>query len=157
MDENMENQTPPQDNQPQSNAPQTPPPGPAPTPEMPQSPPPAGDELTKDAKMWGMLCHLTALAAYVGVPFGNILGPLIIWLIKKEEFPFVNDQGKEALNFQISMSIYAIISGVLTCIGIGIFLLVAVGIVNLIFIIIGTIESNKGKLYRYPLCIRLVK
>jgi hypothetical protein len=155
MDENMDNQTPPSGNPSQPNEPQTPP-----QPETPPVGQPQTDfsgDLTKDAKMWGMLCHLTALAGYVGIPFGNILGPLIVWLVKKDEFEFVKDQGKESLNFQISMSIYAIISGVLMCIGIGIVLLIAVALVNLIFIIIATIESNKGKLYRYPLCIRLIK
>ena len=58
----------------------------------------------KDERMWGMFCHLAALAGFI-IPFGNIIGPLIVWQIKKEEFPFVEDQGKESLKFQISIFI----------------------------------------------------
>ena len=168
MDENKDTTPggPDQPQQPEESQPQQPPQSEpaAPQPEAgpaeaagPTPPPEPTAELTKDAKMWAMLCHLAALAGYIGIPFGNILGPLIVWLIKKDEFTFVDDQGKEALNFQISMTIYAIVSSVLICIGVGIFLLIAVGIVNLIFIIIAAIKANAGVAYRYPLCIRLVK
>lgn len=71
-------------------------------------------ETEKQARTWGMLCHLTALCCWVGVPFGNIVGPLIVWLIKKDETPLVDEQGKESLNFQISISIYAIVAAILT-------------------------------------------
>jgi hypothetical protein len=142
MDANMENQTPPLENQPPF---ETPP------------PPPPGTELTKDAKMWGMFCHLAALAGFTGIPFATVLGPLIVWLIKKDEFAFVEDQGKESLNFQISIAIYTLICLPLFCIGIGPFLMIAVLLFDLIMVIIASIESNKGKAYRYPLCIRLVK
>jgi len=103
-----------------------------------------------------MLCHLTALAAYVGVPFGNILGPLIVWLIKKEEYPFVEEQGKASLNFQISMSIYAIVAGILIVVGIGIVLLAAIGVVNLVLVIIASVKANNGESYQYPLTIRFL-
>ena len=147
MDQNMDNPNSTNENQPQQTESQASPP---PTTEV------SGD-ISKDAKMWGMFCHLAALVAYIGIPFGHVLGPLIIWLIKKDDFAFVQDQGKEALNFQISMTIYALVSSALICIGIGVFLLIAVGIVNLIFIIIASIAANKGEAYRYPLCIRLIK
>lgn len=52
---------------------------------------------SKDERMWGMICHLAALAGFVGIPLRNVLGPLIVWLIKREEFPLVADQGKESL------------------------------------------------------------
>jgi uncharacterized Tic20 family protein len=113
-------------------------------------------ELSKDAKTWGMLCHLIALAGFV-VPFGNIIGPLVIWLIKKDEYPFVDDQGKESLNFQISMTIYFIISAILIIVVIGILLMIALVIVEVIFIIIATVKANSGEKYRYPLTIRLIK
>jgi len=70
-----------------------------------------------------MLCHLTALLGIIGIPFGNIVGPLIIWLLKKNVYPFVNEQGKESLNFQISMTIYALAAALLILIKIGFFLL----------------------------------
>lgn len=116
-----------------------------------QWPPP----LSQDERTWGMLCHLSALAGYI-IPFGNIVGPLVVWLIKKDEMPFVEDQGKEALNFQISVTIYVIVSFVLIFVLIGIFLLIAVGIFSLVMLIIAAIKANQGEAYRYPLCIRFI-
>ena len=104
----------------------------------------------------GMLCHLLALAGYV-IPFGNIIGPLVIWLIKKDQYPFVDDQGKESLNFQISIMIYAIVSSILIVVAIGIPLVIAVGIFGIVEIILASIKANQGIAYRYPLSIRFVK
>lgn len=115
-------------------------------------------EENKDARQWAMFCHLAALASYLGIPFGHILGPMIVWLIKKDEFSYVQSQGKEALNFQISMTIYGIICVPLICLaGLGFVLLAAVGIVDLVFIIFASINANKGKDYKYPLSIRFLK
>ena len=110
----------------------------------------------KDARTWAMLCHLGALAGYI-IPFGNIIAPLVIWLIKKDESPLVDDQGKESLNFQISITIYALVALVLTLIIIGFILLPAVGIFGLVMVIIAAVQSNSGEKYRYPLCIRFIK
>jgi len=107
-------------------------------------------------KSWGMGAHLIALAGLI-IPFGNILGPLILWLIKKDESPFVDDQGKESLNFQISISICCLVSAILIVIVIGIFLLIALGILDIVFVIIASIKANSGEKYRYPLTLRLVK
>jgi len=112
-------------------------------------------ELTKDERMWAMLCHLFALAGFI-IPFGNVIGPLVGWLIKKEESEFVNDQGKEAVNFQISMTIYIIISAFLVVVLIGIPLLIGLAIFDLIMIIVAAIKANDGVKYRYPLTIRLI-
>jgi len=111
----------------------------------------------KDSRMWSMFCHLTALSAFVGIPFGNIIGPLIIWLIKKEEFPMVDDQGRESLNFQISMTIYTIVSFFLCFVIIGFLILPAVLLVDLILVIVGSVKANKGEVYRYPFTIRFIK
>lgn len=113
-------------------------------------------ELTADEKTFGMLAHLAALAGFI-IPFGNIIGPLVIWLIKKDQSAWVDEQGKESLNFQISVSIYAIIAGILTIIVIGIFLLIAVGIFSLVMIIIATVKVNNLEDFKYPLSIRLLK
>lgn len=110
----------------------------------------------KDARTWGMLCHLSAFLGFI-IPFGNILGPLVIWLIKKKDYPFVDDQGKEALNFQISMLIAFVISAVLMLIAIGFLLMVAVAIYTIVMIIIAAIKANEGVAYRYPYALRLVK
>jgi uncharacterized Tic20 family protein len=105
---------------------------------------------------WAMGCHLIALAGFI-IPFGNIIGPLIFWLIKKDESEFVDDQGKESLNFQITVTIFAIIAAFLILIVIGLFLLVAVGIFALVMIIIAGIKASSGEKYRYPLTLRLVQ
>ena len=68
-------------------------------------------EENKDARTWATLCHLSALLVLLGLPLGNVFGPLVAWLIKRNEHPFVDDQGKEALNFQISMTVYGIVAG----------------------------------------------
>jgi len=110
----------------------------------------------KDARTWAMLCHIGAFAGYI-IPFGHIIAPLVIWLIKKDESPFVDDQGKESLNFQISMSIYAIIALLLTLVVIGVVLLIAVVIFDVVMVIIAAVRANSGERYRYPLCMRFIK
>lgn len=103
-----------------------------------------------------MLCHLSALSGFI-IPFGSLIGPLIVWQIKKNEYPIVDDQGKEALNFQITTLLAAIASGILIFVVIGIFLLIAVGIASLVFTIIAAIKANNGETYRYPFALRLIK
>ncbi|MCL4692826.1 MAG: DUF4870 domain-containing protein [Candidatus Hydrogenedentes bacterium] len=115
----------------------------------------ADNELSQ-ARTWAMATHLSTLCAYVGVPFGNIIAPLIIWMIKKDEFPFVDDQGKEALNFQISLTIYGIISAILCFILIGFVLLLALFIMHLVFAILAAVAANQGEYYRYPLTMRFI-
>jgi uncharacterized Tic20 family protein len=112
---------------------------------------------TSDERMWGMLCHLSALVASAVTGMG-FLGPLICWLVKKDTSRFVDDQGKEALNFQINMLIYIVIAvGVAfaTC-GIGAVLLIPIGLYAFIMPIIAGIKANSGELYRYPLTFRIL-
>ena len=111
---------------------------------------------SKDERTWAMLSHFSALCMFI-FPLGNILAPLIIWLIKKEEMSFVEDQAKEVLNFQISMTIYLIGSLILIILLIGIPILIGLVIFNVIITIIAGIKANDGKCYRYPLNLRLVK
>lgn len=121
-------------------------------------PPPAPDKMQSEARMWAMFAHLAALAGLVVPFFGNILGPLVVWLVKKDEFPLVDDQGKESLNFQITMTIGLIVSAILMVVGIGLILIPLVGLTDLVFVIIASVEvNNKGTPYRYPFAIRLVK
>ncbi|MCI0691316.1 DUF4870 domain-containing protein [candidate division KSB1 bacterium] len=110
---------------------------------------------TKDERTWAMLCHISTLAGFV-IPFGNIAGPLVIWMIKKDEFPLVDDQGKEALNFQISMTIYVIASIILIFLLVGLPLLIGLGLFDLIVTVIAAINANDGVKYRYPLRIRFL-
>ena len=104
-------------------------------------------------KTWGMLTHLLALSVFIGIPFGNVIGPLIIYLIKKDEYEFVNEQGREVLNFQITWSLIFIVSAVLIFIGIGIFMLIAFGVAWLVLVIVGAVTASNGTAYRYPFTI----
>lgn len=110
---------------------------------------------TNEENMWAMFCHLAAFAGLF-IPFGNILGPLVVWLLKREEYALVEDQGKESLNFQISITIYGIIAGVLVLVIIGFFLLLALGLFALIMTIMAALKANSGEPYRYPMTIRLI-
>jgi uncharacterized Tic20 family protein len=110
----------------------------------------------QNAKTMGMLCHLLSLAGLI-VPLGNFLGPLVIWLVKKQEHPFIDDQGKESLNFQITFTIALFLAGLTFCIAIGIVLFPAVAIAGLVFSIIGGLKASGGEAYRYPFTIRFIK
>jgi len=112
--------------------------------------------INSDEQTFSMLCHLSALAGYI-IPFGNILGPLIFWLMKKDQYPEVDRQGKEALNFQISLTIWVIVSAVLILLLIGIFLLIALGVLQLVMIILASVKSNNGERFKYPLTIEFIK
>ena len=103
-----------------------------------------------------MIYHLSALSGYF-IPLGNLLGPLIIWAIKKDEFAFVDQQGKEAINFQLSMTIAYLISCVLILLVIGVFLLGILAVYALVMIIIASIKTNDGVDFRYPNSIRFIK
>ena len=115
------------------------------------SPAPGGDNTM------AMLCHLLSLIGYIGVPLGNIIGPLIIWLMKKDQDPFVDATGKEVLNFQISATIYGFACALLFLVFIGVILLPILIIAVVIYTIIGAVKANEGQLYRYPLTIRFLK
>src|SRR5215203_6406050 len=108
-----------------------------------------------DDRTWGMMAHLSSVIAWSlgGMTF---IGPLIVWLIKKDQSPFIADQAKEALNFQIACFIAALICGALMFVIIGFFLLPVVAIGNIVFSIIAAMEANKGVYYRYPYTIRLI-
>jgi uncharacterized Tic20 family protein len=114
-------------------------------------------ELTKDAKMWAMFCHLAGLARFAPIPFAGIIAPLIIWQIKKDEHPFVDYNGREAVNFQISVAIYLLVAILLVFVVIGVVLLPAVVVFNIVFLIIAAVKANNGEHYEYPLSIRFVK
>jgi uncharacterized protein len=102
------------------------------------------------------LCHLLGLAGLTGIPFANVLGPLILWLWKRETDPEVDVHGKESLNFQISMSIYAILAGLSMFVLIGFILLPAVLVADLVFMVIAAVKASRGEFYRYPLTIRFI-
>ncbi len=111
--------------------------------------------ITSEDRSWGMLAHIAALAGYL-IPLGNIIGPLVVWAMKRDISPFVDFHGKESINFQITMTIYVALSIILTLFVVGIVLLVAVGIFELIMIIVAAIKASNGEYFRYPLSIRFI-
>ena len=112
---------------------------------------------SRDVRTWNVLCHATALAGFFVPLAGHILGPLIVWLAKRNDSPEIDEHGKESLNFQISMLIYNVIAGVLCLVLIGFVILAILHILNLVLVIIASIQASEGKFYRYPLAIRLIK
>ena len=121
----------------------------------PQRPIPAG--LTaSEIRNWCVLCHAAALLGFFFHFLGHLLGPLIVWLIKRGDSPEIDAAGKESLNFQISMLIYDIIAGILCIVLIGIPILIALWILNTVFVVLASIKTSEGQVYRYPLTIRFL-
>ncbi len=164
----QDNPTPSRD--PYETAPATPPP-PSPYPAASSSAPPPPPvaahvayatpdggvvENDKEARTWGMVAHLSGLVGLLGVP--PVAGPLVVWLVKKKDFPFVDDQGKEAINFHITVliALAACVPAIL-CVGLGVVAMIGVGIAATVFTIIGAMKANQGIAYRYPFTLRLVK
>lgn len=117
--------------------------------------PSAGYPVTQDHTL-ETLCHLLGLAGLTGIPFANVIAPLILWLWKKDLNPAVDTHGKEAVNFQISMSIYTIVAALTMFVAIGFVLLPAVVITNLILMVIAAIRASRGEFYRYPFTFRFI-
>jgi uncharacterized Tic20 family protein len=113
-------------------------------------------ETDSDAKTWGMICHLASFAGYL-IPFGNIIGPFIVWQLKKDTSEFVNYNGKESVNFQITVTIALIAAIPLILLVIGIFMLIAIPIIEVGLAIIAAVKASNGDRYRYPLTLRLIK
>lgn len=116
----------------------------------------AASPVQPEERRMAWFTHLAALAGFV-VPLGNVIGPLVMWLINKDTLPFVDDQGKEALNFNITVTIAGIVCGILFLVVIGYFLLAALTVVWFIFVIIATVRASEGVAYRYPFSLRIVK
>ena len=112
---------------------------------------------SRDVRTWNVLCHTTALSGFFVPWAGHILGPLIVWLAKRTDSPEIDENGKESLNFQISMLIYNVIAGVLCLVLIGFIILAILHILNLVLVIVASIQASEGKFYRYPMTIRLIK
>lgn len=148
-------------------------PGPTPPPYSQPTPPhveatPNASGISAEERQWAMFAHLAALVGGVvtagwAASLGCVIGPLVVWLMKKETMPFVDDQGKEALNFNITVGIVFLVLFILTFVtfGIGILLtgplMLIVGLAWLVVTIIAAIKSHEGVAYRYPFALRLVK
>jgi len=124
--------------------------------------------ISADERQWAMFAHLSALVGGIltsgwAGSLGCFIGPLIIWMIKKDTMPFVDDQGKEALNFNITVGLIFLALLLLSIFTLGIGLIIAIpawiviGIAWLVLTIIAGIKANNGETYRYPLTLRLIK
>lgn len=115
-----------------------------------------GTEITvsKDSQNWATLAHLSALVMFVGVP--SLVGPLVVWLVKKDD-PYIEAHAKEALNFNISFLIYAIVAGIAVILLIGLLALPVIFVAWLVLVIVAAMKTADGEFYRYPLTMRLVK
>lgn len=123
----------------------------------PQVTPQSTPQPSKDEQNWAMICHLSALSGFV-IPFGSLIGPLVVWQIKKDAMPLVDQHGKEALNFQITVAIALLICFVLIFVVIGLFLVPVVAIAALVMTIIAGVKVSNGALdYKYPFALRLIK
>ncbi|MEG3157390.1 DUF4870 domain-containing protein [Lysobacter zhanggongensis] len=127
----------------------------------------AASGISAEERQWAMFAHLSALVGGLLTSaaggWGTFIGPLVIWLVKKDTMPFVNDQGKEALNFNITVAIICLALVLLSIVTLGIGLIIAipawviVGIAWLVLTILAAVKANEGVAYRYPLTLRLIK
>jgi uncharacterized Tic20 family protein len=113
-------------------------------------------ELSESERNWAMLCHLSSFAGYF-FPFGGILGPLICWLSRKDESQWVDFNGKQALNFQLSILLYMVLSIPLCFIIVGIPILVFLGFLEVICVVIASVKASKGEEFRYPISIPFIQ
>jgi len=112
---------------------------------------------TPDEHLWSTFLHLSGLTTLISGPILPIAIPLIMWLIKRGDSPFVDDHGKEVINFQISLILWYFISGIMVfACGIGIFMAIMFCIISIIMPIIGAIRANRGEYYRYPMTFRFL-
>jgi uncharacterized protein len=107
-------------------------------------------------RQWGLFLHLSLLAGFI-VPLAGLVTPIIIWQLKKNDLPGLDIHGKNVVNWIISDLIYIAIGYILCFALIGFPILIALGIVSIVFPIIGGIKANNGEVWKYPLTIRFVK
>ena len=119
-----------------------------------------GGPLSAEERNWAMACHLAAFSGYLGIPFGHILGPLIVWIMKRDTSAFINEHGKEAMNYNISITIYFTVCFLvgITIIGllVAIPAAIALGIADIVFRIIAAMKASNGERYSYPMTIRFL-
>src|SRR5437660_4656998 len=127
------------------------------TPPLPadQTPTPT-TPVASEVRTWCVLCHASALLGLFFHFLGHILGPLIVWLMKRSDSPEIDAYGKESLNFQISMLIYDAIAAILCIVLIGVPILIALWVLNTVLVIIASVNAGQGEFYRYPFTIRLI-
>jgi uncharacterized protein len=106
-------------------------------------------------RTWSVVVHLAALSALI-IPLGHLLGPLVIWLIKRADMPMVDRHGKEALNFQITVTLASFVCGLLFVVGLGVILLFVLLAADAILVIMAAVKTSRGEAFRYPFTLRLI-
>ena len=126
-------------------------------PPLPAGGPPTTSVSSSDVRIWNILCHASALLGiFLHFP-GHLLGPLIVWLAKRDDSPEIDANGKESVNFQISMLIYNGIAVVFCLVLVGFAFLAVLWVLNAVFVIVASIHASDGKFYRYPMTIRFIQ
>jgi uncharacterized protein len=121
------------------------------------TPPPLSAPTLANVRSWSAFCHASALLGILVHFPGHLLGPLIVWLYKRDDSPEIDAHGKEALNFQISMLIYNVVAAFFCLVLIGFVFLAILWVLNAVFVIIASIQASDGKFYRYPMTIRFLQ
>lgn len=127
------------------------------SPPLPPAPAPVNVSAIANQRTWAAFIHASALLGVVFHFPGHLLGPLILWLVKRDDGPELDAHGKEAVNFQISMLIYNVVAAFFCLVLVGFFFLAVLWILNTIFVIIAAIQASDGKFYRYPMTIRFLQ
>lgn len=117
---------------------------------------PGIEPISQDERTWGMVAHLSSFVGLL-IPFGSIIAPLVIWLVKKDQSVFIAENAKEALNFNITIGIAALVCWILVFVLIGVLLGAVLAVYWLIMVILAAIKGNEGSIYRYGVSIRFVK
>ena len=115
------------------------------------------DPSGQQVRTWCVLAHASALLGVLSHFVGHLVGPLVVWLVKRGNSPEIDAHGKESLNFQLSMLTYDVIAGLLCLVIIGFPLLIALWVANTVLVIIASIRASEGKFFRYPMTIRFIK
>lgn len=113
--------------------------------------------ISNDEKNWAMLCHASAFCGLLGIPYGNIIGPLVVWLLKKDSSPYVERHGRESLNFHLALAIYMTVAFILCFFFIGFLIFPIVWLFGVICTVQGAIKASNGSHYLYPLSIEFIK
>lgn len=117
--------------------------------------PTGSGDVSSDEQTWGVLVHASAFVGLL-VPFGNIVAPLVVWLIKRDESAFVDENGQQSVNFQLTWTGIFVVASLTLFLGIGLLLVPLVALVWLVLVVLGTVKASKGEVYDYPLTIDLV-
>lgn len=117
----------------------------------------SGFSISADDRTWAMIAHFSALAAFIAPPIGGVLGPLIVWLAKREHSAFASEAAKEAMNFNIAVLLGYLVCALLVFVFIGFLLAAALFFFWLVMTVVAGIKASEGVHYRYPVSLRIVK